>query len=67
MEKGVSTRKSASSAKDKIKVGDKVIHDIYGEGMVVSLENKILSIAFSYPHGIKKILSGHQSIKKLIS
>lgn len=67
MEKSVSTRKSASSAKDKIKVGDKVIHDIYGEGMVVSLENKILSIAFSYPHGIKKILSGHQSIKKLIS
>ena len=44
--------------------GDAVIHKIYGEGVVVGIDNGILSIAFSHPYGIKKILSSHPSIRK---
>ena len=36
-------------------VGDHVIHDIYGEGVVVALGDSVLSIAFSHPYGIKKL------------
>ena len=45
-------------------VGDHVIHDIYGEGVVVAL-GSVLSIAFSHPYGIKKIMKGHKSIRKV--
>ncbi len=51
--------------KDEIyRSGDKVIHKIYGEGVVVGVDNGILQIAFSFPHGVKKILAGHPSIRK---
>ena len=45
-------------------VGDKVIHDVYGEGIIVSL-GSILTIAFNYKYGIKKIMKGHKSIRKV--
>ena len=45
-------------------VGDHVIHDIYGEGVVVAI-GSILSIAFNHPYGIKKIMKGHKSIRKV--
>ncbi len=45
-------------------VGDHVIHDIYGEGVVVAI-GSVLSIAFSHPYGIKKIMKGHKSIRKV--
>ena len=45
-------------------VGDHVIHDTYGEGVVVAL-GSVLSIAFSHPYGIKKIMKGHKSIRKV--
>ena len=46
-------------------VGDHVIHNIYGEGVVVALGGSVLSIAFSHPYGIKKIMKGHKSIRKV--
>ncbi len=46
-------------------VGDHVIHNIYGEGVVVALGGIVLSIAFSHPYGIKKIMKGHKSIRKV--
>lgn len=45
-------------------VGDHVIHETYGEGVVVALGN-ILTIAFNHPNGIKKIMKGHKSIRKV--
>ena len=44
--------------------GDIVIHKIYGEGVVIKNDGGILQIAFSHPHGIKKIVAGHPSIRK---
>ena len=48
-----------------LKPGDKVMHQIFGSGIVVSIEGEIATIAFSLPHGIKKILENHPSIKKV--
>ena len=44
--------------------GDKVIHDIYGEGIIVSTSS-VLTIAFNHKVGIKKIMKGHKSIRKV--
>ena len=44
--------------------GDIVIHKIYGEGVVIGIDMGVLQIAFSHPHGIKKILASHPSIHK---
>ncbi len=46
------------------KVGEKVIHDIYGEGIIINV-GSVLTIAFSHKYGIIKIMKGHKSIKKV--
>lgn len=46
------------------RVGDKVVHDVYGEGVIVAV-GSILTIAFSHEYGIKKIMKGHKSIRKV--
>lgn len=45
--------------------GDKVMHDVFGEGVVISIDGSVVSIAFAHPHGVKKLLKGHKSIKKV--
>ena len=45
-------------------LGEKVIHNTYGEGIVVSIDKSVLTIAFSFPTGIKKIMKGHSSLSK---
>ncbi len=46
-------------------VGDKVLHDTFGEGVIVSMDKSIVTIAFPHPAGIKKIMKGHKSIRKV--
>ena len=47
------------------KIGDKVIQDVFGKGIIVDINNSLVSIAFPHPTGIKKFMKGHKSIKKL--
>ncbi len=47
------------------KIGEKIRHDSYGEGIIVSIGNDILTVAFKHPLGIKKLMKGHRSIKKV--
>ena len=47
------------------KPGDKIIHDTFGEGVIVSVEKTILTIAFPHPVGIKMLMKGHKSIRKV--
>ena len=47
------------------KPGDKVVHITFGEGVIVSVEKSILTIAFPHPIGIKMIMKGHKSIRKV--
>ena len=46
-------------------IGDRIMHDTYGEGIIVGVEEKVISIAFAHPYGIKKFIKGHKSIRKV--
>ena len=46
-------------------VGEKVEHDSFGIGMIVGMETSILTVAFPYPYGIKKLLKGHKTFRKV--
>ncbi|MBQ7104409.1 MAG: UvrD-helicase domain-containing protein [Bacilli bacterium] len=46
-------------------VGDFVYHDVFGNGKVLELSGSIATIAFKHPHGIKKLMKNHKSIKKI--
>ena len=45
--------------------GDHVRHDEFGEGIVVSVDGSIITIAFPHPYGIKKMMAKHKSITKI--
>ena len=47
-----------------LNAGDKVVHDIYGDGIVVAVDKTIATIAFK-KDGIKKLMKNHKSIKKV--
>ena len=46
-------------------IGDHVKHDQYGEGVVISADGSLVTIAFPHPYGIKKMMSKHKSITKI--
>lgn len=46
-------------------IGEKIHHDKYGEGIIISMDSKILTVAFPHPHGIQKLIKGHISIRKV--
>ena len=47
-----------------LKTGDKVEHNVFGMGVVIRVDDDIATIAFEMPHGIKKILESHPSLRK---
>ncbi|MDD3452942.1 MAG: UvrD-helicase domain-containing protein [Bacilli bacterium] len=47
------------------KAGEKVIHETFGTGVIISVDKSILTIAFSHPHGIKKLIKGHTTFRKV--
>ena len=50
---------------DEWKVGDLVMHDTFGKGVVVNVRDKTLDIAFSVPYGLKTLMAGHKALKRL--
>lgn len=51
--------------KTQYEVGDKVNHKAFGDGMVVSVEGDLITVAFKVPYGIKKLNGTHPAIRKL--
>ena len=47
-----------------LKKGDTVVHAKFGEGIVIRIKDGMAEIAFPYPHGVKKIMANHPSLKK---
>ena len=47
-----------------LKPGDKVSHSIFGDGVVVSINKDLATIAFSYKVGIKTIAANHKYLTK---
>ncbi|MBR3365097.1 MAG: UvrD-helicase domain-containing protein [Solobacterium sp.] len=56
--------KLAKTKTPLLKKGEMVTHTKFGEGVVIKCVNGIAEIAFPYPHGIKKIASGHPTLKR---
>ena len=50
---------------DDLKVGDKIVHDKFGEGIVVKIDGSVATIAFGYMYGIKNLAKNHKSIKRV--
>ena len=45
--------------------GDHVFHIDYGEGVVISVDKSIITVAFSHQYGVRKIMKNHKSISKV--
>lgn len=45
--------------------GDKVEHTTFGTGVVITVEKSVLTVAFPHPVGIKTIMKGHKSLRKV--
>ena len=57
-------RRKEKPVDNRYRNGDIVIHETFGEGVVLREESGILEIAFKHPYGIKKILGSHPSLRK---
>lgn len=58
------TVRKVETNNETFNTGDIVTHNVFGEGVIVEISGDILTIAFSYEHGIKKLLKTHPAIKK---
>ena len=45
--------------------GEIIKHTEYGEGVVISVDKSIITVAFPHPYGIKKLMKNHKSISKV--
>ena len=58
-------KKQVINKDEEYQIGEKICHDKYGEGIIISMDSKILTVAFPHPHGIQKLIKGHISIRKV--
>ena len=54
-----------SGRNDDLNVGDRVLHDKYGEGVVVKIDGSLATIAFGFKEGIKQLMKNHKSLRKI--
>ena len=47
---------------DDYYLGEKINHNEFGQGVIITISDDLLTIAFPHPYGIKKIKKGHKSI-----
>lgn len=47
-----------------LKPGDKITHTIYGNGVVITVNNGLANIAFAHGIGVKTLAANHKSIQK---
>lgn len=50
--------------KGKIRKGDMVNHEVFGDGVVIKLDGELAVIAFDQKYGIRKIMATHPSLTK---
>ena len=53
------------AAMEELKVGDHLMHSLYGKGTVVAMDNTFYTVAFSSRFGIKKIMKNFKGIRKV--
>lgn len=60
----IETHSEYRAVDNRLTIGDRVKHPVFGDGVVVMLENDKATIAFKAPVGIKILLKDHPSIQK---
>jgi DNA helicase-2/ATP-dependent DNA helicase PcrA len=55
---------SVQQQKTYLSKGDKVTHTVFGDGVVITMDEDVATIAFPAPYGIKKIVESHPALKK---
>ncbi len=50
---------------EKLNLADKVIHETFGFGTIISITDEIVKVAFELPYGVKEFMPNHPSIKKV--
>ena len=67
IKKAISFIKEDNFRKDDVSynVGEHVKHVEFGEGVVISCDKSLVTIAFPHPYGIKKMMAKHKSISKI--
>lgn len=63
--KNVIVKNDLINENEEYQIGEKVKHDLYGTGVVVSIKDKTIDVAFSFEYGIKTFIKGHKVIKKI--
>jgi DNA helicase-2/ATP-dependent DNA helicase PcrA len=53
-----------ASNDSEFKAGDKVIHNVFGEGVIINIKGSIATIAFNHKIGIKQIAVNHKYLTK---
>ncbi|GHU31129.1 hypothetical protein FACS1894166_02020 [Bacilli bacterium] len=48
-------------------VGDTIIHTVYGMGAVVGIDKDMIDVVFKNPHGKKRLMKNHKSIKRMLN
>jgi len=51
--------------KCRFKVGEKVIHKVFGKGVVVQIDGQVVKVAFGLEFGVKNLSADHPSLSKL--
>jgi DNA helicase-2/ATP-dependent DNA helicase PcrA len=53
-----------ASNDSEFKAGDKVVHNVFGEGVIINIKGSIATIAFNHKIGIKQIAVNHKYLTK---
>ena len=54
-----------AAPRQKLRKGDLVEHTVFGQGVIISIQKDIASIAFGHPNGVKKLNVNHPSLQKI--
>lgn len=49
----------------ELKKGDIIVHENYGNGVIIKIDDRFIEVAFAKNHGIIKLMKNHKSIKKV--
>ena len=63
--KQITTNPMLESSNEDYKIGDKVYHVKFGEGMIIGIKNGIGNIFFDKEKSSKNILLNHPTLRKL--
>ena len=50
---------------DDMEVGDKINHQMFGDGIVTKVDGMMIEVAFQYPYGVKTLIKNHKAITRI--